>query len=185
MTLHGQTSTGTLEELTWNCWVCHYQSSQRLLLVVALGYSTMHNYGFSLPLNPIIGVLLVTTALSYIHRVLQEGWSTSLTTIFANFQLRVTWFLQQLGFKCSPRGFYRHFGGVCGLGSQGVHGQAIDFFSGSRAILQGYSASHYTFLVYRQPYITACEPIVHPVVFLVAYSLEYSEYPRVHCGLTL
>jgi hypothetical protein len=30
--------------------------------------------------------------------------------------------------------------------------------------------------VYRQPYITACEPIVHLAVFLVAYSLEYSEY---------
>jgi hypothetical protein len=57
-----------------------------------------------------------------------------------------------------------------------VHGRATDLFSGSRATLQGYSASHYTFSVYRQPYITVCEPTVHQVVFLVSYSLEYFEY---------
>jgi hypothetical protein len=35
---------------------------------------------------------------------------------------------------------------------------------------------HYTFLVYQQPYTSACEPIVCPPIFSVAYSLEYSEY---------
>jgi hypothetical protein len=29
-----------------------------------------------------------------------------------------------------------------------VHGWATDLFSGSRATLQGYNVSHYTFLVY-------------------------------------
>jgi hypothetical protein len=74
------------------------------------------------------------------------------------------------------RVFYRHLGGVCGPGSRGVYGRATDFFAGLRVTLQGYSASHYTFSVYRQPYTSACEPTVRSVVFSVAYSLEYFGY---------
>ena len=60
---HGTAGCGTLPAIT------------RILLVAAPGYSTVHNCRFSLPLNPLTRVLLVTTALGYTNRlILGAGW---------------------------------------------------------------------------------------------------------------
>ena len=55
--LHGTAGYATLPVIT------------RILLLAALGYSTVHNYGFSLRLNPITRILLVATTLAYASQV--------------------------------------------------------------------------------------------------------------------
>ena len=132
----------------------------------------MHNCGFSLPQNP----LTRNSSSHYISWLCQPstpgGWSTSLTSIFASYKLLL---LLQLRFKCSPGGVYRRFDDVYRPGSRGIHRQTTNSYISSRATLQGYSTSHYTFLVYRQPFPSTCEVTVHPLASLMSYSHGYTE----------
>ena len=84
-------------------------------------------------------------------------------------------FLYNWGSSAHREGVYRRLGGVYGPGSRTMHGQAIDSYTGSRATLQGYSASHYTFLVYRQTFPSTCKVTVHSTAPLMTHSYEYSE----------
>ena len=68
------------------------------------------------------------------------------------------------------------FGVVYDPGSCRIHEQATNSYIGSRATLQGYSVSHYTFLVYKRPFPSTCEVTVHSVAPLMAYSFEYPEH---------
>ena len=74
------------------------------------------------------------------------------------------------------RGVYRCFDDVYRPGSRGIHRQTTDSYIGSHATLQRYSASHYTFSVYRKPFPSTCEVTIHPVASLMAYSYGYTEH---------
>ena len=73
----------------------------------------------------------------------------------------------------------RVFIGVLVVSMDQVHVEFMDKLLtpiGSHSILQGYSASHYTFLVYKRPFPSTCEVTVHSVAPLMAYSFEYPEH---------
>ena len=79
------------------------------------------------------------------------------------------------GVQVLARGVYRRFDDVYRSGSRGIHRQTTNSYISSRATLQGYSTSHYTFLVYRQPFPSTCEVTVHPLASLMSYSHGYTE----------
>ena len=104
---------------------------------------------------------LVYFAHHHICKLQTHSYFTSSTTEVQAFARRVF-----IGFKL----VYMDY--VHGVGSRHV----TDFGIGSHATLQGYSAPHYTFSVYKQPFPSTCKVTVHPVASLMAYSYEYTEH---------
>ena len=78
--------------------------------------------------------------------------------------------------RVCKRSHYSHVSDIYRLGSRKIYRQTTDFYIGSHATLQGYSASHYTFSVYIRPFLSTCEVTVHSVAPLMAYSHEYTEH---------